>query len=107
MPMMTGTMVTATATAMMPQLPAADSNNVDDNNGSDLRTPIGQRQVDDDNGTTTMYVGNDGNEDEGGDGDGNCNGDGDGDGDGNDAAAAADGNNVNEDISGDSRMTIG
>ncbi len=54
-----------------------------------------------------MYVGNDGNEDDGGYGDGDCNSDGDGDNDGYDAAAAADSDNVNEDNSGDLRMTIG
>ncbi len=63
---------------------------------------IGRRQFDDNDGTTMMYVDNDG---DGGDGDGNCDGNGNGDGD--DAAAAADGDDVNEDNSGDSRTTIG
>jgi hypothetical protein len=56
-----------------------------------------------------MYVDDDGNDgDDGDDGDGDSNGDGNGDdnSNGNDAAAATDGNNVNEDESGNSRMTI-
>ncbi len=54
-----------------------------------------------------MYVNNDGNE--GDDGDGNDDGDGDGNsnGDGDDAAAAANGSDVNEDDSGNSRTMIG
>ncbi len=41
MPTMTGTAMTATAMAMMPPLPADNGNDVDDNNGGNLRTPIG------------------------------------------------------------------
>jgi hypothetical protein len=62
-------------------------------------------QFDDNNGTPTMYLDNDGNEGDGGNGNGNC--DGNGNGNGNDAAATTDGNNVNEDNSGDSRTMIG
>ncbi len=48
-----------------------------------------------------MYLDNDGNEGDGGDGDGNGKGNGD------DATANADGNDVNEEDSGNSRTTIG
>jgi hypothetical protein len=84
---------------------AADSDNVDEDYGGDLRMVIGQRQFDKDDGTTMMYVVNDGNGGDGRDGDGDSNGDGNGNGD--DAAIAADGNNVNEDNSGNFRTTIG
>ncbi len=81
---------------------AANSSNVDDNYGSDLRTAIGRRQFDNKNGTTMMYVNDDGNDGDGGDSSSNDYGDGKGD----DSAAAADGNNVNEDNSGKLRTTI-
>ncbi len=60
---------------------SANGNNVNDNNGGDSRTPIGWRQFDDNNRTTTMYVDNDGDDNKGRD----SNGDGDGGGDGNGA----------------------
>jgi hypothetical protein len=55
-----------------------------------------------------MYVDDDGEEGDGIDGNNNGDSDGNGIGDGNsnDAAAAANGDDVNEDDSGDSRMTI-
>ncbi len=86
---------------------ATDGNNVDDNDSGDLRTAIGCRQFDNNNGTTMMQVDNDGNEGDGRDGDSNSDGDGDGDGNGDDAATAINGNDVYEDGSGNLRMMIG
>ncbi len=74
--------------------------------------------MDDNHGTTTICVNDDGNDGDGGDGEGDGDGDGngngdsngdgdcDGDGDANDATAV-DGKDVNEDNGGDSRMAIG
>jgi hypothetical protein len=82
---------------------AASSSNVDDNYGGDLRTAIGRWQFEDKNGTTTMYVNDDGNIGNGGYWDSKDYGDSKG----NNAAATADGNNVNEDNIGKLRTTIG
>ncbi len=84
---------------------AADGNDVDEDYSGDLRTVIGQWQFEDINGTTTMYIDNDGNGSD--DGDGNSDSKGDGDGNGNDDATATNGKDVNEDNSGNSRTTIG
>ncbi len=54
-----------------------------------------------------MYVDNNGNGGNGKDGNGDGNSDGNGDGNGNDAPAAINGNNVDEDNSGNSRTLIG
>jgi hypothetical protein len=62
-------------------------------------------QLDIDDGTTSMYVDNDGDDGNSRDGDGNSNSNGNGNND--DAAAAAIGNTVNEDDCGASRMAIG
>ncbi len=95
---------------------AANGDDVNDNDGGNLRTPIGQRQFDDDGGRTMMYVNNDGNDgddgnevNDGDDGDDGNGGDGDGNGDsnGDDAATATNSNDVDEDDGGDLRTTIG
>ncbi len=66
--------------------------------------------MDDNNGTTIICVNNDGNDgndrDGEGNGDGNSDGDCNGDGNTNDATAV-DGEDVDEDNGGDSRMAIG
>jgi hypothetical protein len=89
-----------------------DAKNVDDHDGVYLRMAIGQRLLDDNNGTTTICVNDDGNNGDGGDGKGNGYGNGDGDGGGNrdgnvDDATAVDGKDVNENDGGDSRTAIG
>ncbi len=88
---------------------AANGNDVHANGGGDSRMAIGWQRFHDDNWTTTMYVDDDSDEDDGGDGNGDGDGDGNGDGNGNDntAAAVTDGNNVNQDDSGNSRTAIG
>ncbi len=88
---------------------AANSNNVDEDYSGDLRMAIGRWQFGNNDGTTMMYVNDDGNGGNGGDGDGNSdgNGNGDGDGDGNDATTAANGDNADEDSCGNLRTTIG
>ncbi len=66
--------------------------------------------MDDNNGKTTICVNDDGDDGYGGDGEGGSddNGDGDCDGDGDaDDAAAVDGEDVDEDNGGNSRMAIG
>ncbi len=69
---------------------------------------IGQQRLDDDNGTTTICVKDDGNNGDGGDGKGNVNGDGDGNKEGNaDDAAAVDGKDVDEGNGEYSRTAIG
>ncbi len=89
---------------------ATNSDDVDDNDGGNLRMAIGQWRLDDNNGTTTICVNDDGNDGNGRDGKGDGNGDGDGDcngdGDANDAAAI-NGEDVDDNNGGDSRMAIG
>ncbi len=84
---------------------ATNGNGVHEDYGGDSRMAIGRRRFDDDDGTTTMYVGDDGNGGDGGDGNGNSDGGGDGNGD--DATATAVGDDVDEDNHGNLRTTIG
>ncbi len=62
--------------------------------------------MDNDNGITTICVGDDGDDGNGGDGEGDADGDGDRDGNANDAATI-DGEYFDEDDVGNSRMASG